>query len=140
MNAPLLSIFTLIAEFCVTGIVFYVIWKAVAEVKFNKKLGFGVLLYETIFNISYMVMRSLDHANENPQTVEKSGENVLGMFHGIFSLLMFLTLVVFFVVAERHYAKGENFFVHHHRMTRLFLSAWGVSVLSGAFLFVRLYL
>lgn len=140
MAIPLFSIFALGAEFCVTGVVFYVIWKAVAEVRFNRKLAFGVLAYEAIFNISYMVMRSLEHVNEKAGTVEKPGEVALAIFHGTFSLIMFVALVIFFSVAANRYAKGENFFVHHHRLTSVFLYAWGVSVLSGALFFVRLYL
>jgi len=140
MTAPLFSIFALVAEFCVTGVVFYVIWTAISNVRFNKKLGFGVLAYEVIFNISYMVMRSLEHVNEKPDVVEKPGEVALAIFHGTFSLVMFVALVIFFVVAERHYARGENFFVHHHRLTSVFLYAWGISVFSGALFFVRLYI
>ncbi|MEI8096651.1 MAG: hypothetical protein WCG73_00940 [Candidatus Moraniibacteriota bacterium] len=140
MTAPFFSIFALVAEFCVTGVVFYVIWKAVGEGRFNRRLGFGVLAYEVVFNISYMVMRSLEHANEKVAVVEKPGEVALAAFHGIFSLVMFIALVIFFTVAAKHYAKGENFFVHHHRMTSIFLYAWGISVFSGALLFVRLYI
>lgn len=140
MTAPFFSIFALTAEFCVTAVVFYVIWKAVAEVRFNRKLAFGVLAYEVIFNISYMVMRSIEHANEKGDAGEKPGMVTLAIFHGIFSLVMFVALVVFFVVASRHYARGENFFVHHHRLTSVFLYAWSVSVFSGALFFIRLYL
>jgi len=120
--------------------VFYVIWTAIANVRFNRKLGFGVLAYEVIFNISYMVMRSLEHVSEKPSVVEKPGETALAIFHGTFSLVMFIALVIFFIVADKHYAKGENFFVHHHRLTSVFLYSWSVSVLSGALFFARLYL
>lgn len=140
MSAPFFSIFALVAEFCVTGVVFYVIWNAVSEVRLNRKLAFGVLAYEVIFNISYMVWRSLEHANEKVAVVEKPGEVALAIFHGTFSLVMFVALVLFFWVADKRYAKGENFFVHHHRMTSIFLYAWGISVFSGALFFIRLYL
>jgi len=140
MTAPFFSIFALIAEFCVTAVVFYVIWTAIANVRFNRKLGFGVLAYEVIFNISYMVMRSLEHVSEKPSVVEKPGETALAIFHGTFSLVMFIALVIFFIVADKHYAKGENFYVHHHRLTSVLLYSWSVSVLSGALFFARLYL
>ncbi|MFZ2187149.1 MAG: hypothetical protein WAV46_00775 [Candidatus Moraniibacteriota bacterium] len=140
MTIPLWSIVTLVAEIGVTAAVFHIIWKGVAEVRFNRPLAFGVLAYEVLFNISYMLGRTLEHANEKPVVAEKSGVAALAIFHGVFSLVMFVALVAFFLVAANRYAKGENFFLHHHRLTSVFLSAWGVSVLSGVFFFVRLYL
>jgi len=139
MTIPPFSIFALFAEFCVTGIIFYVIWTAISNVRFNRKLAFGVLAYEVVFNISYMVMKSFGESS-TPSTMKSSGDVALAIFHGIFSLFMFVTLILFFLVADRHYAKGENFFVHHHRLTSVFLYAWGISVLSGALFFVRLYM
>lgn len=140
MTVPFFSIFALVAEFCVTGIIFYVIWTAISNVRFNRKLAFGVLAYELVFNISYMVMKSLGDGGNTSETVKSGTDIALAIFHGTFSLVMFISLVIFFVVASRHYAKGENFFVHHHRLTSVFLYAWGISVFSGALFFIRLYL
>lgn len=139
MIIPLWSIATLVTEFFVTAVIFYVIWTAVSRLSFNRTLAFGVIAYEVVFNISYMVFRSIEHEKEAKSIVENSGTEALALFHGIFSLIMFISLIIFFLVADRHYAKGENYFVHHHRLTRIFLFAWGASVLSGAFLFAQLY-
>ncbi len=140
MTAPFFSIFALVAELCVTTLIFYIIWTAISEVRFKRKLAFGVLAYEVIFNISYMVLKSIGEDGTSTVSMKSGGDIALAIFHGTFSLLMFVALVLFFLVADRHYAKGENFFVHHHRLTSVFLYAWGISVFSGAIFFIRLYL
>jgi hypothetical protein len=139
MAVPIWSTVTLLMEFVVTGAVFYIIWTGVAKMYFNRKLAFGVIVYEAFFNISYMLERSLGRESGSV-VAQKSEVAALGIFHGVFSLIMFFALVIFFLVAAKHYAKGENFFVHHHRLMRVFLYAWSVSVLSGALLFTRLYI
>lgn len=139
MAIPTWSIVTLVTEFGVTAAVFFVIWKAYTAGRFIRPLAFGVLAYEVIFNISYMLSRSLQHASEEAGT-EKPGEIALAIFHGTFSLAMFVALIIFFFVAASRYARGENYFLVHRRLTVVFLWAWTVSVLSGASFFVLLYL
>jgi hypothetical protein len=140
MTIPIWSIITLVTEIGVTTAIFYIIWKGVVAVHFVRPLAFGVLVYEALFNISYMVTRSLRHTDVSVAGMAKPGMATLAMFHGIFSLVMFVALVIFFLVAANRYAKGENYFLHHHRLTTTFLYAWAASILSGVFFFFQLYL
>lgn len=139
MAIPIWSVVTLVTELGVTAAVFFVIWKAYSAGRFIRPLAFGVLAYEVLFNISYMLSRSLQRAG-GQAGVKDPGEIALAIFHGTFSLVMFVALIVFFFVAASRYARGENYFFIHRRLTVVFLWAWTVSVLSGAAFFVLLYL
>jgi hypothetical protein len=137
MSIPLLSAATLIAELLITASVYFIVWKAYHTGRFMRFFAAGVLTYEILFNISYMLSRELggqDAGTLNPY------ETGLAAFHGIFSFIMFVTLVAFFIVAGRAYKRGANYFLEHRRMTILFVCAWGLSILSGGALFVSLYL
>ena len=137
MHIPILSAVTLIAELLVTASVYFIIWKAYRSGRFLRWFAFGVLAYELIFNITYMFSRALNGANDGPLNPY---ETALGAFHGIFSLVMFVALIVFFLAAARGYKRGENYFVKHSRLTIVFSYAWGLSILSGVTLFVTLYI
>jgi cation transport ATPase len=142
MAIPWVSILTLLAEILITVLVYFVIWYAYRTGKFIRRLAFGILLYELIFNISYMISREVgqkDSRTYNPY------ETALGIFHGVFSIVMFLTLVVFFLFAAHAYQKSndtkkENFFRVHTCTTVAFVCAWAISILSGILLFSSLYL
>jgi hypothetical protein len=139
MNIPLLSIFTLCTELLVTVSVVYIIRKAYTTGIFARSLAFGVLAYEVLFNITYMVSRELLHAPSVEAIEESSGITTLAIFHGVFSLVMFIALVAFFVIAARAYKNGENFFLTHQKSTITFLTAWSISIFSGIFFFLLLY-
>ncbi len=96
-----------------------------------------VLGYEVLFNISYMISREISGQDAGPLNPYQT---FLGAFHGIFSLVMFVTLIVFFLIAARAYKKGENYFLRHKRLMIVFICAWGLSILSGVALFISLYL
>ncbi len=140
MHAPLISVFTLCTELIVTALVFYVIYKAYTTGVFARKLAFGVLTYEVLFNISYMVSRELAEPKGAEEIGESSLLTLLAIFHGAFSMVMFLTLLAFFILAARAYRRGENFFLGHRRVTIAFLCAWTVSILSGVAFFTLLYI
>ncbi len=139
MTLPIWSVVTLFTELVVTGVVLWVIRTGYRDGNFLRKWAFGVLIYEMVFNISYMLLRSLSHKNEDIAS-EKTGEVALAIFHGIFSLFMFLSLIIFFLVAAKRYGQGENFFLGHRKLTVSFVIAWLISVFSGILFFVRLYL
>ena len=139
MTLPIWSVVTLFTELVVTGVVLWVIRTGYRDGNFLRKWAFGVLIYEVVFNISYMLSRSLSHKNEDIAS-EKTGEVALAIFHGIFSLFMFLSLIIFFLVAAKRYGQGENFFLGHRKLTVSFVIAWLISVFSGILFFVRLYL
>ena len=142
MTIPVTSIVTLLAEIIITILVYYIIWYAYRTGTFLRRVAFGILLYELVFNISYMVSREV---GEKDAHVYNPYETFLGIFHGIFSIIMFLTLIVFFLMAARVYPsskkkEGKNFFRVHSYSTYVFVVAWGISIRSGILLFSSLYL
>lgn len=137
MGIPVWSALTLATELCVTAGVLYIIWTAYRKGVFLRWLAFFMLGYELIFNVSYMASREVNAATAPALDPYLTA---LAIVHGIFSLVMFMALIVFFIVTWRAYGKGGNFFKAHHFLTMLFVSAWTLSVLSGILLFVQLYL
>lgn len=140
MTIPLESIITLAAELLVTVFVYFIIWDAYAHGTFRRMLAFGVLAYEALFNISYMVMRLLAGTHDGTAQIMTPYETGLAIFHGTFSLIMFAALIAFFIWAARGYARSEPVLREHRRLTIAFSIAWAVSILSGVAFFVSLYL
>lgn len=138
MNPPLLSTFTLVTELLVTASVLYVFYKSYTKGIFPTKLAFTTLAYEVLFNISYMVYSSMvREAHEAARVFTwKTG---VAIFHGVLSLVMFVSLVVFMVLAYRAYRKGENYFREHKNLSLIFLFFWFVAILSGVFLYFSEY-
>ena len=139
MPIPFFSIVTLFTEVVVTALVIFIVRRGYRTGVFPRRLAFSVLGYEALFNISYMVSRTLHESGEPVRTM-KPGELPLAIFHGTFSLVMFVALVAFFLLAARGYGRGENYFLLHRKTMIAFLSAWGISVLSGFLFFARIYL
>jgi len=141
IDAPLFSIISLITELGVTASVFYIIYRGYYEGVFMRVLAYVVLAYEIIFNISYMSARLFGHvlSGEHAREAHAAYEIVVAIFHGTFSLIMFIALVAFFIFALRAYGRGENFFKAHSWLTTAFVAAWTVSIFSGVFLFFLLY-
>ncbi len=141
MDIPIFSIFSLVTELLVTASVFYIIYHAYYEGVFARALAYGVLAYEMLFNISYMTARLFGHvlSGEHAREHHEPYEVAVAIFHGTFSLIMFISLMVFFIFALRAYGRGENFFRVHEKLTTAFVAAWTVSVFSGVLLFFLLY-
>jgi heme A synthase len=141
MDAPLFSIVSLVTELFVTAGVFYIIYYAYYEGHFMRPLAYGVLAYEMLVNISYMSARLFGHvlSGEHAEEHHEPYEVAVAIFHGVFSLTMFIALIVFFIFALRAYGRGENFFKKYTKLTITFVAAWVVSVFSGVFLFFLLY-
>lgn len=136
---PLFSTFTLVTEILVTVSVLYVFYSAYKHNIFHKKLVFFTLAYETLFNISYMSLRALTHEQNVGAHHHTPFHIAVAAFHGIFSILMFVLLIVFFVVAWRMYGQGINFFKEHKVMTFGFVVLWMVAILSGLFFYYLAY-
>jgi hypothetical protein len=138
MHAPLYSTITLIAELFVSAAIYYSLYQGYKHNRFPAKLAGAALLYEILFNISYMVTRV--GANENAARVEPPFVVGLAIVHGTLSLLMFIALIVFFFFAWRKYLKGKNYFHEHKILTTLFLIFWTFSILSGITFYIVDYL
>ena len=136
MPIPVWSLITLCTELVVTASVYAIIWRSYRSGVFPTRFAALVLGYETLFNVSYMLSRELSSAGA---AVYSPYETALAIFHGIFSLVMFATLVMFFIAAMRAYKRGDNYFRSRPRLTAAFAIAWGVSILSGIALFASLY-
>lgn len=107
MTTPLWSLITLCTEVGITACVYYIIWRGYTTGTFLRWFAATVLAYELLFNVSYMATREVSSATSpalDPYIT------ALAIFHGVFSLLMFLALIAFFYAARRGYARGENFF------------------------------
>jgi len=129
MHIPLWSTVTLLTEILVTGSVLYLFYTSFKTGRFPQKLAAATVGYEIIFNITYMASRVLEH--KNPSQLESKGAILLAIFHGIFSLIMFVALLVFLFIAWRAYRKGINYFALHPKATVTFIALWLVAVLSG---------
>lgn len=134
MAAPLYSTFALVAETVVSAAVFYCFYSGYKRGKFPVKLAVATMVYETLFDISYMVFR----VPAQDSHMLPPWELALGATHGILSLVMFAALLVYFGLAIRHYRR-ENFFRKHKRPTFTFLVFWTISVLSGFALYFAAY-
>ena len=132
MAAPLYSTFALCTEIIITSLIFYVFYQGYVHNIFRKRVVVFALAYEVLFNISYMARRS-------PGVVSATSTiKILGAVHGILSLIMFITLIVFLVSAWKGYAKG-NYFKKHRWMTFFFLLFWSFAIISGISLYLLAY-
>lgn len=136
MDAFYLATFTLVTELLVTASVLYIFWDGYKHDKFHQKLLFVTLAYELVFNINYMAHR----VPQVPTHQMSPWYIALAAFHGIFSLLMFITLVIFFILAWLNFRKGVNYFKKHPLFSKIFIVAWLVSVFSGVVFYLITYL
>ena len=140
MHIPLWSSITLGTELLVTAFVYFIIYGAYQSGVFRKRIAFGVLAYELLFNITYMASRFFSSEAPVSRRIVTPYETGLAIFHGTFSLLMFVALVAFFLSAYYGYERGSNYFREHGQLTSVFCAAWLISILSGVFFFIALYL
>ena len=135
---PAYSIFSATSELLVTVAVLYVVWRAYRHSDFRRGLLVVVLAFEALANISYMAYRM---AVPSEGLANAPGWlTATAALHGILSLGMFLVLIFLAAMAWRDDARGENFVRDHAGTTWAFVGLWMVSILSGEFLFVALYL
>lgn len=128
MNIPWLSTLTLFTELIVTACVLYAFYSGYKKNRFPTALIAGALIYETFVNVAYMVSRA---AGGELQPGGPGWYIALAAFHGIFSLLMYLGVIAFMLLAWRNYRKGVNYFAAHPALTRWFIALWLIAILSG---------
>lgn len=128
MNPPLISTVTLLTELLVTVSVLYIFISGYKYNKFHQKLLFATLLYEILININYMAHRVSDVKSNK---LLPAWYKAFGAFHGIFSLIMFITLVIFFSLAWFNFRKDVNYFRKHKLFSGLFVAGWMISIISG---------
>src|SRR5687768_15638504 len=111
---PPYSIFSATTELLVTAVVFYVIWKA-WHGDFRKALLVGVLVFEILFNVSYMAYRMFWDTDGLEDIPNWLGAVAAG--HGILSLLMLLLLFFITAMAWHDAKRKENFIRDNPVMT-----------------------
>lgn len=134
MHAPLFSTITLFTELLISAAVYYSLYSGYKHHKFPTVLAAIALLYETIFNITYMARRVPGHVKS--AHVEAPWLVGLAIVHGILSLIMFIALVAFFITAAIQYKKGNNYFKNHPVLTGIFIFFWTFSIVSGVLFYL----
>ena len=119
-----------------TAAVFFVVARAVFFDRFHGRILAVALIYEVLFNISYMTLRLFTHIEPHPHPPWMIA---LVAGHGALSLLMFLGLVAFSWLAYRAHTRGENLLARHANWTAAFVVLWTISVVSGEAVFVLEY-
>lgn len=133
---PLYSTITLFTELLITAAILYIFYSGYKKNKFPYKIAFLALAYETLFNVSYMVIRILTHK----EVRSKPDPDVwLAAFHGISSLIMFIALIIYVIIAWKNYKKGINYFLIHKKITFTFLFFWLLAIFSGILFYVFEY-
>jgi hypothetical protein len=125
--APLYSTITLCAEVVISAVILYSIYSGYKNNRFPVILAGIALIYEIVFNISYMISRLGSHTN----SYEPFWGLILAIFHGSLSLVMFIALIIFFILAWLNYRRGINYFKKHNILTTLFVIFWLLAVFSG---------
>ena len=127
MQIPFFSTFTLFTEMIVTVSILYVFYLGYKKNKFPFKIVAVALAYEIAFNISYMAYRSISNVKNEPKMPRLILDLVI--FHGIFSLIMFVALLIFMGLAWRSYKKEINYFKLYRTFSILFLTFISASIL-----------
>lgn len=135
---PWFSTFTLFTEAIVTATILYVIYSGYVKGKFPVRIAATALTYEILFNISYMASRLLTH-EDSSQYPDSAFHIALAIFHGTFSLVMFVFLLVFIFFAWRGYRAGTNYFRVHKKLMVIFLVSWLIAVASGFLFYYEAY-
>ncbi len=128
-----MSHFSAATELLVTAGVFYFFWRAIRFDDFRWPLIWITIGYETLFNITYMAVRLARH---DPAPDYPGWATLLLAGHGTLSLIMFLGLIAFVMVAFRQRHVGDlNVFRDHGSFTLLFIVLWTTSIVSGELIY-----
>lgn len=132
------STFSALSELVVTALVLYVIFTSLRGGPLRWRLLAVTLTFELLVNVAYMVQRTVVVAVHHPNPL---GEwlGVLGAFHGLLSLVMFLGLIAISILAYRAERRGESFFRRRRGLTWTFVVLWLVSVLSGEVIYLAVW-
>jgi uncharacterized membrane protein YozB (DUF420 family) len=137
---PLFSTFSALTELFVTAVVLWFFYKALKFADYRFGIMGTALLYETAFNIVYMVSRLFVHEEGVTHTHAPWVSWFVG-FHGALSLLMFIGLIWIVVWSYRRVRRGDaNPLLARRRLSRSFLALWIVSVVTGEIIYAMYWL
>ena len=131
-----MSTLTLVMEIIVAALIFFIIFNGSVRNIFFKKLSYFVIGYEIVFNVGYMLFRTLA---SQPNMHLSSLLKIVAALHGALSLLMLLAVIILFIKADKEYSKRVNYFAVHSSQTFIFIGFWVISILSGVFLYIKAY-
>lgn len=135
MSPPIISTITLVAETIIGFFIGYIIISGYRKGKIPFGLAYFAIIYELVFNISYMVYRFFW---AEPSSLSK-GLVILAIFHGILALIVFIFEIVFLAIAIRRYKKGLNFFKKNKFVTFGFAIVWTIALISGIVIYFIAY-
>jgi putative flippase GtrA len=128
---PLYSTFSAVTELFVTAAVFWFFYRALGHGDYRFGLITAAIVYETLFNISYMVRRLFTHQEGVTHTHEPWVTWFVAV-HGTLSLAMFIGLVWLVVWAWRRTRAGDLHPLAGRRgLAYTFIGLWTASILSG---------
>jgi hypothetical protein len=123
-------------ELIIGFLIFFLIYQGYVKNSFSKKLATFAISYEVVFNVGYMIYRSTVAPSTSGLSTAMKG---VAASHGILSLIMLFVIIGFFLRAKKEYAQNMNSFLEHRLQTLLFCLFWSASLLSGIFLYVKVY-
>ena len=129
------STIAVFAEILVSAAVFYTFYQGYKHNRLPEKVAIGAVVYEILFDISYMIYR----LPTSESGTNKSLITALGIFHGTLSLVLFISFIVFVVLAIKNYRRNVNYFLVHKRVTSVFLICWSLAVISHVVLYFLEY-
>jgi hypothetical protein len=133
-DIPLFTHFTAATELLVTAAVAWFFYHALRHQDYRFGVITSALVYETAFNISYMVLRIIQHntAVDHPTWITS-----FVAAHGTLSLVMFLGLIGYVAWAFVRVRRGDPHPMGASpRLAAAFLVFWGLSILSGELIYV----
>lgn len=137
MTIPIYSTIALFTECIMLIVILYIFYNGYKHNKFNYKLVAIALSYEILFNISYMLYRTL--AKPDSGGAHSAFSIGLAIFHGFLSLIIFILLIVFLLLAWKNYKKKINYFKKHSTITLLFIIFWLIAAISGIIIYIIYY-
>lgn len=125
------STFAAISELFVTLGVLHVVYHNYKQLGYKWSLALGLMIFEFSVNMLYMISRLGHHA----ESTLSSGSKILAALHGSLSLIVFILLVVFSLLARQAFAQGKFYYHDHKVLTAVFVVLWLASVGSGEVLY-----
>jgi predicted membrane protein len=133
MQIPVASTITLVMELFIGSLIFSIIYDGYVKNIFSKNLAIFAIGYEIVFNVGYMIYRTIFPSTSQLTVALK----IVAASHGVLSLIMLFVIVGFFLRAKKEYSQNINSFAVHKFQTILFSVFWMASLISGIFLYVR---
>lgn len=126
MSAEFAKAFFIIGTLVVTGITGYGYFKN----KFCPKITLLTVLVLITYMTSFLLYRYMTgHIGE--EAVTEPYYVLLASVHGTISLIAVAQACIMFTAARSAFARGENYFLAHKKLSLLLVILWPLALLSG---------